>query len=401
MHKNISTPHQRKDDCIDIQSRERCIRTNRNHTYNVRAVNSLIDNKSDLLASAIGSSQALIITTPTVNRLFTDHIRRQLCRSGVNVRVLVLHCDELTKDIHRVEHICQFAKKMNLGRTDILISIGGGVISDLGTVAASWLRRGIRHFRVPTTLIGLIDAGIGIKGSLNFNGKKSYLGCFYAPEEVFIDVSFLSTLSTYHLRGGFAEILKIAFVRDLKLFILLEKYAHRLLQTKFQDDDYCSNEVIWRSIIGMLDELEPNLFENRTYERLVDFGHTFSPLLEAAADFSIHHGEAVAIDMALSTVIAFEKELIGENTRDRLLESLLNLGLPLYSPLLDVDRCRLSISDASSHRGGQPNLVVPAGIGTGCFVTSHSVLTNSLFDSALQYLQRKSQLTTHRVAAHA
>lgn len=133
----------------------------------------------------------------------------------------------------------------------------------------------------------------------------------------------------------------------------------------------------------MMEQLQANPFEKQTYERLVDFGHTFSPSLEAKSDFLITHGDAVAIDIALSAALSLEIGMLELSELGRILGTLLDLGLPIYSTLLDVDLCREALECASLHRGGSCNLVVPEKIGVGQFVKNSQTITDLQLSKSL------------------
>lgn len=345
----------------------RAAQADRRHTYRVHMTANTLDACSRVLHDVIGGHQALVVTTPTVDARYAQAIRRELQALGDHVPLMVLPCEESTKSIEQALRICERASAMGLDRTGFLVAIGGGVCSDIVTVAASWIRRGIRHIRVPTTLIGQIDAGIGIKGAVNFENKKSYLGCFYPPEAVVITPAFLRTVPVPHLRAGCAEIIKMAIIKDPVLFERLEHWAPTLLEHAFQHPAEVSEEVLWRAIVAMLEELEPNMFEDQTYQRLVDFGHTVSPALEAASGFSLLHGEAVAIDMAFSTVVAQQRGWLPNEVGERMVKLLLDAGLPVWSPLLTPTLCFHSLKETVRHRGGKLNLVVPTAIGQALF----------------------------------
>ena len=358
--------------------------------YTVRMGSLIIDDRHSFLEEVIGNNRALVVSTPTVNELYAKTIVRSLVSKGVSVASLVLECKEENKTLEQVQHICIEANELEFARNDMLVSIGGGVCSDLVTVAASLIRRGIRHVRVPTTLIGQVDAAIGIKGAINFRNSKSYLGCFYAPAEVILDPTFLRTLPRDDILCGLAEIIKIGLVIDRKLYELVENHGSHLVDSRFQGERAARDEILRRAISGMLDQLEPNLFEDQTYERLVDFGHTFSPLLESKSGFTMPHGMAVAIDMALSSAISFELDLLTEDELNRILNLLQTLGLPIKSDLLTLALCRQSLSAASKHRGGQPNLVIPATIGCGEVIGSEISLSDSNIKNALERIRKHS-----------
>jgi 3-dehydroquinate synthase len=337
----------------------------------------------DPLRGLTEGRESLVVTTPTVSRLYRDIISAVLPEQTT---FLVLDCDESTKDLAQVERICRYACSVPLSRTALLVGVGGGVCTDITTIAAAWLRRGVEHVRVPTTLIGQVDAGIGYKGAVNFGGYKSYLGCFHAPRNVLIAPAFLHSLPPQHLRDGFAEIIKMAIVRDPGLFDLVELYGEELVRTGFRSPWEAGTDIVWRSVVLMLEELAKDPYEDQTFERAVDFGHTFSPLLEAASGYRLAHGAAVAVDMALTTVISAELGLIESASRDRVLSLFRSLDLPLFSSLLTTELCQRSLELAARHRGGRPNLVLPTGIGSVRFLQCSEALGADLFTRAFDTL---------------
>ncbi len=334
---------------------------------------------------------SLIVTTPTVNRLYREVIAGVVSKRA---DILVLDCDESRKDLAHVERVCSHASSVPLNRGDLLVGIGGGVCTDITTVAAAWIRRGIDHVRVPTTLVGQVDAGIGHKGAINFRGYKSYLGSFHGPRNVLIAPKFLQSLSPKQLREGFAEIVKIAIVCDPELLEFVEQYAEALVRTGFRSPQSQGTEIVWRAATRMLEELEDNPFEDRSFERPVDFGHTFSPLLESASAHRLSHGEAVAIDMALTMAIATTLGLTESTFEHRVLTLLTALGLPIYCPLLSPELCDDALQQAARHRGGRPNLVLPTKIGATRFLESVEGLDRPVLAMAINRLAERIDATT-------
>src|SRR5262249_10989299 len=139
-------------------------------------------------------------------------------RLGCEHPALILTCSERSKTQATVTAIYDAALEAELDREGALVCVGGGVCLDLATMAASTIRRGIGLVRVPTTLIGQVDAAIGVKGSLNYGNHKSYLGCFYPPELVVVDPACLAGLAERHVRAGLAEIVKMAVIAEPELF---------------------------------------------------------------------------------------------------------------------------------------------------------------------------------------
>jgi 3-dehydroquinate synthase len=353
--------------------------------YRVRMCESLLQPGSTTLPEAMGDRKALLVTTPTVDWIYGRAMRAMLKQTRT-VSTLVLEVSEETKSMDLVETVCREAMSHGLNRRGLLVSFGGGVCSDVVTVAASLIRRGIGHIRIPTTLIGQIDAGIGLKGAVNFCGKKSFIGCFHPPEQVLVDPAFLKSVPRRFLVAGLAEAIKMGIARDADLFELAERASPELVESGFEQSAAGGRELLQRSIQAMLDELRQNPYEDRTYERLVDFGHTFSPALEGALGFEIQHGEAVAVDMALSATIARLLGLITSDAWRRILRVLKMAGLPIFAPRLDLALCRDALTEACRHRGGSINLVVPAGIGRAVFLRQREEVPDSAIEQGLACL---------------
>jgi 3-dehydroquinate synthase len=346
--------------------------------YHVTLCDSLADSA---LPEAVGDRKALLVTTPSVERLHGGTIESALSKCG-NVSKLVLRAREESKSMELVQQVCAEALAHGVNRRGVLVSFGGGVCSDIVTLAASLIRRGVGHVRVPTTLIGQIDAGIGLKGAVNFRGKKSFVGCFHPPERVVIDPSLLRTVPPRLLTAGLAEAFKMGVARDEELFSVLMARSKTLVESGFADQS--AREVLQRSIWSMLDELRKNPYEDQTYERVVDFGHTFSPSLEGALEFEIHHGEAVAVDLALSSTIAWRLGLLAGDAWDEILDALQGASLPICSERLDLELARAALSEACRHRGGAINLVVPTAIGQTTFLRRREEVPDEVLADSLR-----------------
>ena len=321
----------------------RTVAANQNRNYEVHLVEDLVGANFGMLAGCLRDRQVLLVTTPTVNALYGDNLLSKLKRHDVDVSQLVHDLNEETKNVNNVMTVCARAQQLRFGRQSMLVGLGGGVCTDLVTMSASLIRRGIPYIRIPTTLLGQVDGSIGIKGAVNFSNKKNALGCYYSPHAVFVDPAFLRSLPPDQISDGVAEIIKMALVRDRRLFELLEQHMPTLLASQFQAPVQAVNEIIRRAIIGMIDELETNMYEDQTYQRLVDFGHTISPALESASQFKMPHGQAVAIGMAFCCELAKQKGLMTNEDCDRTLKTVSQSGLPTHSSLLTEDVVRLSL----------------------------------------------------------
>lgn len=349
-------------------SRRHAVRAVSDRGYEVSLVHDLAGSGIHELVACLEGRAGLLVATPTVARLYGAALRDRLAEHGIDYPLMVLPVTEPTKDLSQVEQVAAAAYAQGLDRTSLLVAMGGGVCTDVVSAAAALVRRGIGVVRIPTTLIGQVDAAVGVKCAVNFVGKKSALGSFHPPTAVFIDPAYLETLPLPHLRAGFAEIVKMAVACDAGLLELVERHGTELLASRFGQASPARSEIVWRAAVEMLRELEPNLFEDQTYQRRVDFGHVFSPLLEAASGYRVAHGQAVAIDVALTTRIASRLGWLKAEECDRVLRLLVRLGLPIYHPLLTDDLLERAVAESCTHRGGCLNLVVPVAAGRSEFL---------------------------------
>jgi len=313
----------------------------------------------------------------------------------LNAEIAVIDVDEASKTMDSVLRVCRAAERAKLGRRDIMVAIGGGVCSDIVRSAAALYRRGVPHLCIPTTLIAQIDAAIGIKAGLNFDGAKSKIGVFRPPEAVYIDPGLLRTLGRTFLRDGFAEALKLAISLDKSLFALIERSGPSLVASHFNDTDGDGRRIIDRSIALTLAELDLDIYETGSLRRMLDFGHSVSPAIEAVTGFAVSHGQAVMIDMALSSMIAFELGLLDAPDAGRIIAVARSIGLPVDHPVLDRALLGSAIASTIRHRNGALNLVVPTALGAATFVGAQD-LSPSLLDAALARLRQAAKPQAER-----
>ena len=254
-----------------------------------------------------------------------------------------------------------------------MLVVGGGLTTDVTGFACSTYRRGSNYIRVPTTLIGLIDASVAIKVAVNHRHLKNRLGAYHASQTVILDLSFLSTLPTAQVRNGMAELVKIGVVGNRRVFDLLDEHGEELLRTRFGYRDgstklrRISQELTHEAIRAMLDLEVPNLHE-LDLDRVIAYGHTWSPTLELAPERPMLHGHAVNVDMALSATLAERRGYITVADRDRILGLMSRLGLALDSPYLTTELLRAASESITQTRDGLLRAPVPRPIASCFFV---------------------------------
>ncbi len=315
--------------------------------------------------------RCLILIDENVRQLYVEKIAAYFDYHGVETQIVPILCQESNKTMENVFLISRSMHDFKLlRRGEPLVGIGGGVLLDMVGMSASIYRRGIPYFRVPTTLMGLIDAGVGVKTGVNFDHHKNRLGSYYPPLAAYLDRGFLKTLDDRHMSNGLAEIFKIALVKDKTLFELMERNIENMIPARLQglpDHD----EIFRRAIQGMLDELEPNLWEDRL-ERLVDYGHSFSPSIEMKALPKLLHGEAVNIDMVFSLILSKQRGLFSQHDFNRVMRVMRHLNLPILHELCTTEFMQQALDDTVKHRNGCQRLPLTIGIGDCVFVNDVS-----------------------------
>lgn len=323
---------------------------------------------NETLTGSVKRRPVIVVADASVDRFIRKDVSSYFSKiDGVLKSYIVIDGGEQSKSLDIVEKIWSEANRVGLPRNGLMIAVGGGAIMDVVGFAASTFRRGVGYIRVPTTLVGMVDAGIGIKNAINWNRRKNVIGAFFAPEAAFVDIRFLRTTLALSISDGISEILKIALIRDAKLFALLEEHGPHLVQTRFQMPIEVAREIVQRSQELMLEELAGNLFEHDP-RRLVNFGHFFSPTMEACSEFEISHGRAVSMDMAMSAFIAWRKGLLGDQDLDRIFRLMVATGLPVSQDTCSVDILADGLRQHCVTGEGTLNFVVPNGIGRGTFI---------------------------------
>jgi len=371
-----------------------CVTHQRTIEYEIVNSPNLFDpNNTDLLYPGwVKNSCRFVVIDSNVEKYYSSDLQRYFSHHGVNAKIVTFPSGEEHKNIENYLCIVQELDTFPIHRRDEpIIMIGGGVLTDIAAFVASSYRRSVPHLKVPTTLMGYIDAAIGIKNGINFNGYKNRLGSFEPPIKVFLDKAFLNTLPKRHILNGVSEIIKLAVIKDSNLFKMLEEHGPESVNAKFQDE--MGGVILDRAITGMLEELEPNLFED-DLARKVDFGHTFSYGLEIRHEADLLHGEAVLLDIVFSTMIAHERCLVSQEEAERIFKLIDNLGIILNTSLLEPNALWESLEERTYHRNGFQRVPLPRGIGKCTFVNDISqqdILT------AYQYLVNKGILIHDRI----
>jgi 3-dehydroquinate synthase len=299
----------------------------------------------------------------------TENIRAYFAaNTGVKLvdRILIIPGGELVKnDTTYFDMLVEAVHTYGIDRHSYIAAIGGGSVLDMVGYAAAVSHRGIKHIRIPTTVLSQNDSGVGIKNGINYFNKKNFLGTFVPPVGVFNDKQFLTTLSNRDWRSGISEAIKVALIKDADFFDWIEANAQALVYR----DMTVMNQLIWRCARLHMEHIAgADPFESGS-SRPLDFGHWSAHKLEYLSNFEVRHGEAVAMGIALDTVYSNLSGRLLSAESQRVIQLLLNLGFKVTHPLLQVNKGNSPILDGleefREHLGGQLTIMLLTAIGRG------------------------------------
>lgn len=248
-------------------------------------------------------------------------------------RILRLEVSESMKNLQSLEHIWQWLSCQRASRSSLLVVVGGGVLTDIGALAAATYMRGIRVVHVPTTILGMVDASIGGKAAIDFAGVKNIIGAFHQPLEVCIDTDFIATLPLEELYSGYAEVIKYGM-------LIGGRFWRSILRL---DDPQMLMSEDWPGIIRQCATYKEQIVAKDPKEsglrKVLNLGHTVGHALEAYSIASprhrqLTHGEAVIIGLIVETYIG----VLRLNGSKELLRSLVYLARELYPQFVYVCR---------------------------------------------------------------
>ncbi|MFE2856709.1 sedoheptulose 7-phosphate cyclase [Streptomyces lavendulae] len=367
--------------------------------YEIVVTKDVFDPANPELGLVPGTGQCdgtrLVVLDETVDEIFGHRVRRYFAENDVRVEYLTLRGGDQHKSIDQVLRVATRLSEIGTARVGTPpIAIGGGVLQDVVGMAASLYRRGIPYVRVPTTLLGQIDGSVSAKTGVNYEGCRNRLGTFAPPPRTIIDRGLIATLPERQVRSGLGEALKMALIKDARLFEVLEEHGPRLVADRLQDsgagpdDPEPGLEVVRRAITGMAEELQRNLWE-ADLKRIVDYGHTFSPIVEMRALPELHHGEAVAMDCVFSAVLATDRGMLSREQLTRIVDTTRRIGLAVSHPMFaDADVMKEALADTMRHRDNHQYITLLTDIGSTTFVDNEDLtgITGDEIDRASRFM---------------
>lgn len=275
----------------------------------------------------------------------------------------------------------------NICRHSFVAVIGGGAVIDMVGYACAIAHRGVKLLRIPTTVLAQNDSGVGVKNSINYFGKKNFLGTFALPYAIINDSMFLESLDQRDWISGIAEAIKVALIKDKSFYEIIEKLSEKLQNRDMESMQY----VIYKCAELHMEHITQggDPFENGS-SRPLDFGHWAAHKMEHMTNYSIRHGEAVAVGMGIDLVYAQKIGLIDQDTLEAILNVIESVGFDLKLPIPEhqIDELINGIEEFREHLGGQLTITLISEIGKKFDV--HEIDTVKMKEAVTSFVHTKS-----------
>ena len=339
-------------------------------SYPVLVDADLLERAGELLQGICRSNRAVIVTDSHVGPLYAETVRESLQEAGYQTDVLEFPAGEASKNLATYAELMHRLLSLDppIDRRSVLVTLGGGVVSDLGGFMAATALRGIALVNLPTTLLAAVDASVGGKNGVDTPAGKNLVGTFYQPRAVLIDASCLSTLPAEEMGNGLAECVKHAVIRDERLLGFIESNAGAILSGDQETlAELIAANVAIKAAVVSADERE-------SAERAhLNLGHTLGHAIETACGYGvIGHGQAVALGMRAACRIAVLRGRMTAAQERRVVDVLAKLHLPakfadlpnLPPAARDLAALRQIMLRDKKARGGRLRFVLPVGLGS-------------------------------------
>lgn len=333
----------------------RSVQVTASRNYEVHIGSGLLPSIADHVAAMKKVRSVCIVSDTNVWPLYGKTVENALIQRKLNIVSFVFEAGEASKNPETYLDLLSFLSENRLTRTDLIIALGGGVVGDLAGFAAATYLRGIPYIQVPTTLLAAVDSSVGGKTAIDLPAGKNLVGAFYQPALVLCDIDCLDTLPEDVFRDGCAEVIKYGILYDEALFSHLTEHGL----------GFDRELVITRCVELKRDVVSQDEYDTGARMKL-NLGHTIGHGVEALSNFSVRHGEAVAIGMAIVA-----RSSCDETTKDSIISVLKQFHLPVSTVYSAGELAECAMSD-KKRTGGTVNLIIPDRIGF-CRIEATSV----------------------------
>ena len=327
------------------------ITVNASKEYQVVIGQHLLDELGTYLLGLKKKGKAAIISDSNVFPLYGKTVETSLQKSGFQTIIYTFPAGESSKNGKTYLDILNFLAENKLTRSDCIIALGGGVVGDMTGFAAATYLRGVSYIQVPTSLLAMVDSSVGGKTAFDLSAGKNLVGAFYQPDLVLCDINVLNTLPADIFRDGCAEVIKYGILYDSALFQHLNQNG-----LNFDREMVISRCVELKRNVVMEDE-----FDTGARQKL-NLGHTVGHGIEAQSNFTISHGQAVAIGMSIVGKASASLGICSWELHEQIDAILQKFALPTTTVYSASALYASSLSD-KKRSGDIVNLIVPVALG--------------------------------------
>ncbi len=330
----------------------------------------------------IAGENIFIVSNEKVAPLYLDKVLDSCKKLQCDYKILP--DGEQFKNIATMEAVYSSLLEKHCDRNTTLIALGGGVIGDITGFAAATYQRGVHFIQVPTTLLAQVDSSVGGKTGVNHALGKNMIGCFYQPRCVIADLSTLGTLDDHELCAGIAEIIKYGLIKDIDLFIWLEKNIQKLIDRDPESLSY----AVHRSCKNKAQIVAEDELEQSGKRALLNYGHTFGHAIETGTGYGNWlHGEAVACGMLMAARLSIKQGWLTEQDYSRIETLIKGANLPTQVPEnMNVEEFLQLMSVDKKVRDGKLYLVLLNKIGEANLTANFN--DNLLEETLLEYCDK-------------
>lgn len=294
-------------------------------SYDVVVENGILSQAGERIAALHAGAKAAVISDSNVDPHHGDALANSLKSAGIEASRHVIPAGEASKSFDQAATLCSSLAKAGHDRSSFVITLGGGVVGDLGGYVASIFYRGVPFVQIPTTIVAQVDSSVGGKTGINLPEGKNLVGAFHQPRLVLVDPEVLSTLPSREFREGFAEVIKHAAIRDAPMLGELAQLD--------PDSPDVPADLIARNIAIKARIVEEDELETAGTRALLNFGHTIGHGIEAAVPYGeMLHGEAISLGLRAALFLSQKRSGLSDDGSHSVLQLLEHFRLPVVLP---------------------------------------------------------------------